>query len=101
MWAAVTIDVPWLVGIVCHRTPVVTYLRRATHHKPEASLEVDVSDATVAFEEPLHVLLPGRGAESADENTTPAHLEAVGSSSSTHGHAYKPSEQHNAHRANR
>lgn len=45
-----------------------------SHHKAEALLEVDVSDAAVPFEEPLHVLLPSRRAQSADENTTPAHV---------------------------
>lgn len=45
----------------------------ATHHKAKAFLEVDVSDAAVAFEESLHILLSGCGAQPADENTTPAH----------------------------
>lgn len=49
-----------------------------TYHEPKAPLEVDISDAAVAFEEPLHVLLSSRGAESADENTTPTHVDAGG-----------------------
>lgn len=52
---------------------------RVSYHKPEASLEVDVSDAAVSFEEPLYVLLPGRGAQPADENTTTTHSAVVGS----------------------
>lgn len=45
-----------------------------THHKAETLLEVDVSDAAVPFEEPLHILLPGRGAQTTDENTTSTHV---------------------------
>ena len=50
---------------------------RGTHHEAEAPLQVDVSDAAVSLEEPLHVLLPGRGGQAADEDTTSAHV-AVG-----------------------
>ena len=49
-----------------------------THHKAEAFLEVDISDAAVSFEEPLHILLPGRRAQAADENTTSTHVDVVG-----------------------
>lgn len=48
-----------------------------THHKAEAFLEVDVSNAAVPFEEPLHILLSGRRAQTADENTTSAHVDDV------------------------
>lgn len=48
-----------------------------THHKAEAFLEVDVSNAAVAFEEPLHILLSRRWAQPADENTTSAHVDGV------------------------
>lgn len=50
--------------------PVVV---QATDHKAKALLEVDVSDAAVPLEEPLHILLPGGGAQPADEDATPAH----------------------------
>lgn len=46
-----------------------------THHEAKASLEVDVSDAAVSFEEPLHVLLSGRRAQATDENTTSTHVD--------------------------
>lgn len=52
----------------------------ATHHKAKAFLEIDVSDAAVALEEPLHILLSGCGAQPADENTTPAHDRGFGRS---------------------
>lgn len=42
-------------------------------HKAESSLQVYISDAAVSFEKPLHILLSGRGAQPADENTTSAH----------------------------
>lgn len=51
----------------------LTYFRSVTHHKAESSLQVDISDAAVSFEKPLHILLSGRGAQPADENTTSAH----------------------------
>lgn len=47
------------------------------HHKAEAFLEVNISDAAVSFEEPLHILLSGRRAQTADENTTSAHVGVV------------------------
>lgn len=47
--------------------------RSRTHHKAEALLEVDVTDAAISFEESLHIFLPGGGAQAANENTTPAH----------------------------
>lgn len=46
-------------------------------HKAEAFLEVNISDAAVSFEEPLHILLSGRRAQTADENTTSAHIDGV------------------------
>lgn len=58
---------------LCHH-PDLLSAATMTHHEAEASLQVDVPDATVAFEEPLHVLLPGRGAQAADEDPTAAHL---------------------------
>lgn len=54
---------------------VVTYIHATTHHKPKASLQVDISDATVSFEEPLHVLFSGRGAQPTDEDTTSTHFD--------------------------
>lgn len=48
-----------------------------THNKAKAFLQVDIPDASVAFEEPLHILLPGRGAKAADEDATPAHVDDV------------------------
>ena len=47
-----------------------------TDHKAESSLEVDVTDATVAFEEFLHVPLPCGRVQTADEDTraTATHL---------------------------
>lgn len=42
-------------------------------HKAEAPLEVDVPDAAVALEEPLHVLLPGGGVQPPDEHAAAAH----------------------------
>ena len=53
-------------------------LTNGTHHKAEALLEVNISDAAVSFEEPLHILLSGRRTQTADENTTPAHVDVVG-----------------------
>lgn len=52
---------------------ILTYFRSVTHHKAESSLQVDISDAAVSFEKPLHILLSGRGAQPADENTTSTH----------------------------
>lgn len=46
-------------------------------NKAKAFLQVDISDASVSFEEPLHILLPGRGAQAADEDATPAHVNDV------------------------
>lgn len=48
-----------------------------SYHEAETSLQVNVPDATVAFEEPLHILLPGRRAQPADENTTTAHVSTT------------------------
>lgn len=48
-----------------------------THHEAKTFLEVDVSDAAVSFEEPLHILLSGRWTQTADENTTAAHVSDV------------------------
>lgn len=45
-----------------------------THHEAEASLQVDVPNAAVSLEKPLHVLFSGRRAQAADEDTTPAHI---------------------------
>lgn len=50
---------------------------KMTHNKAKAFLQVDISDASVSFEEPLHILLPGRGAQAADEDATPAHVNDV------------------------
>lgn len=55
----------------------------ATHHEPKASLQVDVSDATVSLEEPLHVLLSGWGTQPSDENTTSTHFDAAGNRTQT------------------
>lgn len=46
---------------------------KMTHNKAEAFFQVDISDASVSLEEPLHILLPGRGAQAADKDATPAH----------------------------
>lgn len=46
-----------------------------TDHKAKAFFEINISNAAVSFEESLHILLPGRGAQAADENTTPTHDE--------------------------
>lgn len=48
-----------------------------THHKAKAFFEVNISDAAVSFEEPLHILLSGRWAQTADENTTSTHVNDV------------------------
>lgn len=48
-----------------------------THHKAKTFLEVNISDAAVSFEEPLHILLSGRWTQPADENTTAAHVNDV------------------------
>lgn len=46
---------------------------RRTHHEPEAPLQVDIPDAAVPLEEPLHVLLPGGGVQPPDEDAAAAH----------------------------
>lgn len=48
-----------------------------TDHKAKAFFEINISNAAVSFEESLHILLSGRGAQAADENTTPTHDDFV------------------------
>lgn len=44
-----------------------------THHESEAPLQVDVADAAVALEKPLHILLPGGRVQPPDEDAAAAH----------------------------
>lgn len=48
-----------------------------THHKSKAFLQVNISDASVSLEEPLHILLSGRRAETADEYPTATHVDVM------------------------
>lgn len=51
--------------------------KSSTHNKAEAFLQVNIPDASVSFEEPLDIFLPGGGAQAADEDATPAHVNDV------------------------
>lgn len=52
---------------------IVRISRILEFHEPEAPLQVDIPDAAVPLEEPLHVLLPGGGVQPPDEDAAAAH----------------------------
>lgn len=57
-----------------------------THHKPKPPLQVDVPDAAVSLEEPLHILLPGGRVQPPDEDAAAAHgCGRGGARCGTHG----------------
>lgn len=56
-----------------------------THHKPKPPLQIDVPDAAVSLEEPLHILLPGGRVQPPDEDAAAAHGCGRGARCGRHG----------------